>query len=219
MTKSAVSVWDLPTRLFHWLLVILIGLSWWSAETRTMEWHYRSGLAILGLVVFRLVWGFIGGSTARFAQFVRLPGAALDYLRGKASNKAGHNPLGGYSVIALLGLVGLQTMTGLFSSDTDGLESGPLSHWISDYDTVDAITDVHEASFNLLLGLIGLHILAILFYRFVRRRNLVTPMVTGRDAELPAGTQGLVPAGPLRFIIAAAIGAGTAWAASKGFFL
>lgn len=218
MTKSAVSVWDLPTRLFHWLLVILIGLSWWSAETRTMEWHYRSGLAILGLIVFRIVWGLIGSSTARFSQFVRLPGAALDYLRGKAQDKAGHNPLGGYSVILLLAVIAAQVSGGLFASDTDGLESGPMSFLVS-YETSRAITELHEEGFNLLLGLIGLHVLAILFYRFVRRRNLVTPMITGSDAELPPGTQGLVPAGPVRFVIAAVIGAGAAWAASKGFFL
>lgn len=218
MTKPAVSVWDLPTRLFHWLLVILIAVSWWSAETRTMEWHYRSGLAILGLVVFRIVWGVIGGSTARFASFVRLPGAALSYLRGQAQDKAGHNPLGGYSVILLLAVIAAQVSGGLFASDTDGLESGPMSFLVS-YELSREITDLHESGFNLLLALIGLHVLAILFYRFIRRRNLVTPMITGRDFELPAGTQGLVPAGPVRFLIAAAIGAGTAWSASKGFFL
>ena len=143
MTKPAVSVWDLPTRLFHWLLVILIAVSWWSAETRTMEWHYRSGLAILGLVVFRIVWGVIGGSTARFASFVRLPGAALSYLRGQAQDKAGHNPLGGYSVILLLAVIAAQVSGGLFASDTDGLESGPMSFLVS-YELSREITDLHE---------------------------------------------------------------------------
>ena len=94
-------VWDLPTRLFHWLIVLLVGFSWWSAETGNMDWHYRSGLTALVLLVFRLLWGFIGGSTARFSQFLRSPGAVITYLREPAGPlRGGHNPLpaGGVAV-------------------------------------------------------------------------------------------------------------------------
>ena len=97
-------VWDLPTRMFHWLIVLVVGFSWYSAETGMMEWHYRSGLAALGLLAFRVIWGFAGGSTARFSQFIKSPRGALSYLRNPATlpTSAGHNPLGGYSVLAML---------------------------------------------------------------------------------------------------------------------
>lgn len=221
MTRStAVRVWDLPTRLFHWLLVIAVAFAWISAENGLMDWHRRAGLTVLGLVVFRLVWGLIGGSTARFAGFVTSPARALEYLRAgsAAPQRAGHNPLGGYSVLALLALLAAQVSFGLFATDTDGLESGPLSFLVS-YDQSRDFADLHEIGFNLLVAMIALHLLAILFYRLVRKRNLIAPMITGRDAQLDASHGALAPAGPLRFVVAAAAGAGAAWAANNGFFL
>lgn len=212
-------VWDLPTRAFHWLLVLLFAFSWWSAEEREMDWHRWSGLAVLTLILFRVVWGFIGGSTARFASFVRSPFRALAYLRGKeAHDSAGHNPIGGYSVLVLLAVIALQLWSGLFAVDTDGLESGYLSHLVT-FEQGRQAADLHETAFDMSMILIGVHILAILFYRFVKRRNLVSPMITGRDAQLDPAGRGLVPAGPVRFVIAAAIAGGLAWWTSVGLGL
>lgn len=216
---SAVRVWDLPTRLFHWLLVVLIGFSWWSAENRIMDWHLLSGITVLGLVAFRLIWGLIGGSTARFARFLRSPGQVLAYLRGQASSpKAGHNPLGGYSVAIMLLLLSVQVAAGLFAVDVDGIDSGPLSFLVS-FDQGRAASEVHEIAFTLLQVVIGLHVLAILFYLVVRKRNLVHPMVTGRDKGLDTREGELLPASPVRFIVAAALALAFSWAVWKGFWL
>jgi cytochrome b len=218
--RSAVRVWDLPTRLFHWLLVILIGFSWWSAETRHMDWHMLSGVVALALVVFRIVWGFIGGSTARFAQFIRSPMAVLAYLRSDsaAPKPAGHNPIGGYSVVLMLALLVIQVGTGMFAVDVDGIDSGPLS-FLVDFEQGRKLSGIHNLSFSLLQLVIIIHFLAIVFYLIVRKRNLLTPMITGTDKQLSGEPGALVSSGIVRFIVAAAIAAGTAWAATKGFFL
>jgi cytochrome b len=220
---SGVKVWDLPTRLFHWSIVFFFVLSWRSAESGAMDWHYMSGLIALGLVVFRLIWGVIGSSTARFSHFLCSPGAALAYLRDPADapgtavdhNAVGHNPVGGYSVVAMLMALSVQVGTGLFAVDIDGLESGPLSYLVS-FDQGRVSAEIHELSFNLLLGLIGLHLIAIAYYRIRRSRKLIVPMITGRDPQLAPGSTGLVSAGPLRFVVAAGIAAGLAWWASTG---
>ena len=210
-------VWDLPIRLFHWLLVILVAVSWLSAEERRMDIHLLSGLGVLGLVVFRLLWGLFGSSTARFAAFVRGPRAVIAYLRGQGGEKrAGHHPLGALSVVALLGLLAVQAGTGLFASDTDGLDYGPLNFLVG-YGTAETLTDIHETAFDLLSVLIGLHLLAVAFCLVARRRNLIRPMITGRDPQATAGE--LVPAGPLRFLLAAMAAAAFAYAAGEGFFL
>jgi cytochrome b len=220
LASYPVRVWDSPTRLFHWLLVALIGFSWWSAETRQMEWHMWSGYAVLALVVFRIVWGVIGGSTARFASFVRSPFAALAYLRSDSSlpKAAGHNPIGGYSVVLILLLLAVQVGTGLYSVDTDGIDSGPLS-FLVDFDQGRKLAGFHYLSFTLLQIVTAVHIVAILFYLVIRKRNLLTPMVTGSDKQLESNKGELVPAGLLRLGIAAILAGGAAWAASKGFFL
>ncbi|MDE2597431.1 MAG: cytochrome b/b6 domain-containing protein [Sphingomonadales bacterium] len=212
---NTVAVWDLPTRLFHWLLAGLFAFSWFSAENGLMDWHRISGETLVGLLAFRLVWGFVGGSTARFASFVASPGKALAYLRGGGTAAAGHNPLGAWSVIALLLLIAVQVGTGLFSVDTDGLESGPLSYLVS-FEAGRKAAGVHHLAFNLTLLLVILHVAAILFYRVVKRRNLVTPMITGRDGELPPGTPGLIAAPISRFAIVAALAAILAWYVAKG---
>lgn len=209
-------VWDLPTRLFHWLIVLLVGFSWWSAETGQMDWHYKSGMMALVLVAFRVVWGLIGGSTARFAQFVKSPAAVIAYWRRPrgAPQAAGHNPLGGYSVVALLLLLVIQIGTGIFAVDVDGIESGPLSHLVS-FDQGRAAAEVHHLAFSLLQVLVALHVLAIAYYR-LRGRNLMLPMVTGRDPQLAGGEGELVRAGWLRFVIAAAIAFALGWWVSAG---
>lgn len=208
-------VWDLPTRLFHWLIVLLVGFSWWSAETGNMDWHYRSGLTALVLLVFRLLWGFIGGSTARFSQFLRSPGAVITYLREPAGPlRGGHNPLGAYSVIAMLLALAAQIGTGLFAVDIDGIESGPLSYMVS-FDQGRAAADVHEISFTVLQVLVVLHLLAIAWYR-IRGRRLIAPMVTGRDRQLSAEAGELRGGGPVRAIVALGTALALGWWVSLG---
>lgn len=177
---SSVVVWDLPVRLLHWLIVIGVAVSWWSAEERLMSVHRYSGYALLGCIVFRLYWGFAGGSTARFSKFVRGPRAIAAYLRDPPMPApAGHNPLGGWSVVVLLALLLVQVGLGLFVTDVDGLESGPLSYLVS-FETSRMLADAHEIVFNVLLGFIALHVVAVLFYLLVRRTNLIGAMLTGR---------------------------------------
>jgi len=210
-----VAVWDLPVRVVHWLFVLLVALSWWTAETGRLEWHRWSGHGLLGLVLFRIYWGFAGSSTARFGNFVRGPGAIASYLKGSWTAVAGHNPLGALSVLLLLGLLLLQIVLGLFAVDVDGIESGPLSLYVS-FDAGRSAAEWHEAVFNVLMTVILLHIIAVLYYLLVKRQNLVGSMVTGERgfitqvAPLERGTAG-------RLIIGIAISAVITWAVSKAF--
>ena len=180
---TPVRLWDLPVRLVHWSFVIGIAVMWWSAENHRLDLHFKVGLVLLGLVVFRLLWGLVGSSTARFASFVKGPGAIRAYLArhkdGTAEHAVGHNPLGALSVIGLLGILGLQIGLGLFAQDTDAVNSGPLNFLVS-YDTAKSISHFHGFVFNLILALVAIHIAAILYYRFIKRDNLVSPMITGR---------------------------------------
>ena len=179
------AVWDLPTRLFHWGLAALIGLSWWSAENDELELHLWSGYAVMTLLLFRLLWGLFGSSTARFGNFVRGPAAVIGYLRDvKGWRAIGHNPIGAISVLALLGLVALQVATGLINSDDDGLVEGGLAPLVSG-DLADAAHELHELAFNVLLVFIGLHVAAVLFYRVVLGKKLVGPMISGKAALDP----------------------------------
>lgn len=176
-------LWDLPVRLVHWSLpVLLLGL-WLSAENGKLELHETFGEIMLGLLAFRLLWGLVGSSTARFTSFVRGPRHISTYLRGLRSKDhapiVGHNPLGGWSVLALLGLLCLQVGLGLITQDTDGIQSGPLNYLVS-YDTAEQARELHELVFNLILGLVAIHLAAIAYYRFVRKDDLIAPMITGR---------------------------------------
>lgn len=190
-----VRVWDLPLRLFHWSLVGLLATSWISAELggNAMQVHQWSGMSVLALLLFRLAWGVVGGTHARFASFVRSPAAALRYaralLRGDAPRYPGHNPLGAWMVLALLASLVLQAGTGLFAND-DIMIEGPLAARVSK-ETSDLLTQVHEINFNVLLGLVGVHVLAALYYLLVKRDNLITPMVTGnKQVDDPAAAAG-----------------------------
>jgi cytochrome b len=183
-TRTKIAVWDLPTRLFHWTLVALIAFSWWTAEEGQLTLHLWSGIAVLTLIFFRLLWGIFGSSTARFANFVRGPAAVGDYLRGKWHG-IGHSPLGAVSVVALLGLVLVQAGMGLFASDEDGLLIGPLSGFLSG-SAAEEMAELHEDFFNVLLVFIGLHVAAVLFYWLARKQNLVGPLVSGKAALDPA---------------------------------
>jgi cytochrome b len=171
-------VWDLPTRLVHWLLAALIAFSWWSVKNHHTDWHIWSGIAILTLLLFRLQWGFVGSSTARFASFVRGPRAVAAVWRGQWRG-IGHNPLGALSVLALFAAVAIQVGLGLISQDEDGLYAGPLARLVSS-DTSDTARDIHEQWFYVVLALIVLHVAAIVYYRMVRGQKLTKPMITGR---------------------------------------
>lgn len=185
-------VWDLPLRLFHWVLLLVVACAILSVELGdvvdgAMDWHPRLGYMVLGLLVFRLIWGFVGGTHARFASFVRGPGAILAYLRSlkeKADPTIGHNPLGALSVLALLLSLGFQALSGLFLNDEDFFIEGPLYKHVGS-DLVHTLREAHEYNATLLFILIGLHIAAILFYRVIKKDNLILPMVTG-SKRVPA---------------------------------
>lgn len=178
---SRVAVWDLPVRLFHWALVGLIAFSWWSARNGELELHMYSGYAILTAVIFRLLWGLFGSSTARFATFVRGPRAILAYVRdSRAWRGVGHSPLGALSVLAMLIVLKLQVATGLINADDDGLVEGPLAPLVG-LDRADFVHQAHAFLFDVLLALIVLHVAAVV-YNHWRGRNLVGPMVTGKAA-------------------------------------
>jgi cytochrome b len=216
--RARVPVWDLPVRLFHWTLTGLFAFSWWSGENHEMAWHRLSGLAILALLLFRLFWGFAGSRTARFAQFIKAPGEVLAYARKAADEHAtdGHNPLGGWSVAALLAVLLTLVAAGLFSVDLDGLESGPLADYLS-FDGGRVAAEIHEAAFKVVLALIGLHVCAIGFYQFLGGRDLVIPMITGRRDRSAGETVQDVRWSPLRAAIGLAVIAALVWAVSKGF--
>lgn len=213
-------LWDGPMRLFHWALVVLIGFAWWAGETGHMDWHKLAGYSVLALLVFRLIWGFVGSDTARFANFVRTPEETFAYLRNLFSrthvDMAGHNPLGAWSVLLLLTTLVIQVVTGLFAVDVDGLESGPLSDRVS-FDAGRVAAKWHHMSFSALQALVVLHLVAIVFYAVYKRADLVRPMITGRrhfesDPELTFA--------PLwRAILAAAVAGVVAWFVAKGLRL
>ena len=213
---SKQKVWDAPVRLFHWLIVFLVAFSWWTAEEGELQWHFWSGLAVVGLIVFRIYWGFAGPETARFARFVRGPGDVVSYV-AKLFDKDyrasfGHNPLGALSVIAILFALAAQVGLGLFASDTDGLESGPLSRYVS-YEFSRAAANLHEDAFDILLWLIVLHVAAIAFYLIVKRINLVGPMITGSRAsgDVQGPAAGIAPVPLWRFGLGVVISLAIVW--------
>jgi cytochrome b len=187
-SKSAVprvKAWDLPTRLFHWLLALLILTAYLTRKnTGDLAWHKWTGYAILVLVVFRILWGFAGSSTSRFSSFAYGPVAALryglDFLLSRPRHFLGHNPLGGIVVFVMLGLVAAQGVLGLFSyDDHDSIDGGPLSGRISEGLTA-SLTAWHIWLFYILLYVIIAHIAANILYIVWKGENLVGPMITGR---------------------------------------
>lgn len=206
-------MWDLPTRLFHWLLAALLVAAFVSVKTGNMVNHERVGYAVLALLLFRVLWGVFGGRYARFATFVRGPSAVRAYLRGDPAVTArpGHNPLGALSVLALLAVVGFQASSGLFTNDDIAFE-GPLARHVSGA-TSSLLTTLHRWNEKLILALVALHLVAVLYYRFGRGRDLVRPMLTG-DAEAAAGQPASRDDAALRLralVIAAACAAAVAW--------
>lgn len=182
MTQQ-VKVWDVPTRLFHWTLVVLFGAMWFCAEQggEWLQYHIYCGVALASLLVFRLIWGVVGSQTARFSNFVRGPRTIVRYLKGELPEREapGHNPLGGWMVVVMLLALGAQVLTGLFAADVDSyLYDGPLAKHI-DGGLAESATGAHKLLFNGLLGLVALHLTAIVLYRVVKKQNLVGPMLTG----------------------------------------
>lgn len=185
---KTVRVWDLPIRLFHWMLVVLIITAIMTAKIggKKLEWHFLIGYAMLALVVFRILWGMIGSRYARFSSFLFAPGTIIAYVTNNkdAARKKylGHNPIGSLWIFALLGVVLLLIATGLFAND-DIASEGPLAKFI-DKDLSDRATWLHvQVCGKLIYMLIGLHIAAIAYYYFIKKENLVIPMFTGDKTE------------------------------------
>jgi cytochrome b len=182
-----VKVWDAPTRLFHWAIAVLVGFSWFSMHESWMELHFLSGYTILTLLLFRLVWGFVGSDTARFVGFLASPVAAFRHLahiaRREPDREIGHNAAGGWMVLVMLLLLVVQVVTGLFAND-DIMNEGPLAHLAGKPDS-DWLTKIHDINFTLIEIAVALHVLAVLTYAVLKRQDLVRPMLTGRK-RLPA---------------------------------
>ncbi|WP_026374606.1 cytochrome b/b6 domain-containing protein [Aestuariibacter salexigens] len=184
MSKNTL-VWDIPTRLFHWLLVLSLITQWLTAEVLdNMDWHFYIGYFTLGLIIFRVVWGVIGTAHARFADLLYSPKNIIAYARGDNNSPfAGHNPLGGLMVILMLVLIGLQAITGLFSND-DVLHSGPYFSSVSE-EWQERMQSWHHDSFDYIIAAVVIHIAAVLYYTKVKKQNLVKAMFTGKK-DVPA---------------------------------
>lgn len=207
-------VWDAPTRLFHWAIVVLIAVSYVSVEYSWMQIHFLSGYAVLALLLFRVAWGFVGSETSRFRQFLRSPIAGLQHLatfagKREPDTEIGHNAAGGWMVLLMLAVLAAHVATGLFSND-DIDAQGPLADWVSK-DMSNYLTSWHHFSFNVLLGLIALHILTILAYAAVKRHDLVRPMITGKK-RLPGNLRQPRFASPFLALAILAASAGLVWA-------
>ena len=204
-----IPIWDRPTRVFHWVLAILFVVCFVSGRNGEFDIHIPAGQALLVLVVARIVWGLVGSETSRLATLVRSPATILAYVRTVPrrvpDRYGGHNPLGGLSVVAMLALLLLQTGLGLFAADVDGLHEGPLSFLVS-YDLAREASELHAIVVDILLGLVGLHLAAILFHLVYKRENLTGAMVTGRG-PVPAGFREPRIAGDGRAVLVLAIAA------------
>jgi cytochrome b len=221
VASSPVKLWDLPVRLVHWSFVALLPGLWYTAETGDLDTHVKLGMVMLILVVFRILWGLVGTSSARFSRFVRGPLTIGRYLRRLFSKEGepivGHNPLGAISVVALLLLLGGQIVLGLVAQDTDGLFSGPLNYLV-EYDTAERARELHELGFNVILGVVALHVAAVVFYLAVKRDNLVGPMITGRKHyAAPVAAPTRVPAWRVAVCLLIAWGVGGwVWSGAPG---
>lgn len=182
---TTIRVWDLPTRLFHWALVFCVAGSFVTIKLGGfvgMEWHARFGQITFGLILFRLIWGVVGPHYARFSQFVRGPSTIWAYLQGQHLHVAGHNPMGALSVIAMLLVFGFQATSGLFASEDVFFTSGSLAYLSSAWSS--RLTSLHKLNEWPMIVLVGLHLVAIVWYRLVKKRRLVKAMITG-NLSLP----------------------------------
>jgi cytochrome b len=188
--KKIIRVWDLPIRLFHWLLVLCIIGSLISVNLggNAIQWHAYFGYCILTLLIFRIVWGFIGSTHARFASFFPKPATVIAYLRKSAPHYLGHNPLGAISVFALLLVLSVQASTGLFVDDEVAFQ-GPLAKYVSE-STISLLSEIHESNQVLIYALIAIHISAIWYYNKFKGENLIKPMISG-DKEIDPSQQAI----------------------------
>lgn len=196
-TPARLKVWDAPVRLFHWSLAASFAACLASGFLGRMEWHALAGETVLTLVLFRLAWGFVGGGTARFVSFLRGPAGVIAYLRDHRRHQVGHNPLGGWMVVALLAVLAFQAGLGLMGND-DVLFDGPLSHLVSK-EASDAATGLHHLLAWGLMSMVAVHVLAVAAHRLFLGENLLLPMITGRKRLTPG--QAAVPldfASPVR---------------------
>ncbi len=205
---ARVRVWGLPTRLFHWTLVLLLVFSVSTAKIggNALQWHFWSGYAVLTLVTFRILWGMAGDRYARFAAFVRGPRTVIAYLRGAHDTGAGHNPLGALSVLALLAAVLVQASTGLFANDAIFSE-GPLAKLVSNA-TSDRMTAIHNWNEKVIYALVALHLAAVLFYEIARRKRVVLAMIDGDQRSIVAEAARDDASMRLRAVILLALAAG-----------
>ncbi len=210
------ALWDLPVRLVHWSFVALIPALWWTAQ-HNIDLHKQLGLVMLGLVVFRLIWGFVGSQSARFGNFVRGPAVVIAYLRelrGAAHLPiAGHNAAGGWSVIILLGLLAIQVTLGTFAQNEDSV-TGPLNYLVS-YDTAETLSGLHGLGFDLIVVFSLGHIAAIIYYTVVKKDRLVPPMITG-SRDFPADVKAPRMAPLWRAIPVILFAVALAWWIGKG---
>ena len=198
-------VWDLPTRLFHWSVVALVAAAYVTWRLNWMGWHAWTGDALLALVLWRVLWGFVGSDSVRFSRFLAPPAAAVRHLahvfRREPDREAGHNPAGGWMVLLLLALLLGQTLTGIYV-DNDVADVGPLTEMMpAPFD--NAMTALHALFWDVLLVAVALHVLAILVYAVAKRHNLLLPMITGRKT-LPATVPAPRTARPRRALLALA---------------
>lgn len=215
MNTRRVRVWDLPVRVFHWALVILVVFSYVSGMLGggLIKWHGWSGLAIVGLLAFRLVWGVVGSTYARFSSFFPTPVRVSAYLGG-SWRELGHNPLGAVSVFVLLGILAWQAASGLFANDDIAFE-GPLYALVSKA-TSDWLSSLHRQMFWWIIALVVVHVGAIVFYAVVKKDNLVRPMLTGTKEVSDPQARSATGGGALAFVLAVAIAAVVVWLAAGG---
>lgn len=211
--RNRVRVWDLPTRVFHWSLVVFVAAALITGFVggKAMAWHGRAGIAITGLLAFRIVWGFAGSTYARFGHFVRGPAEIRAYLQGRWTG-LGHNPLGALSVLAMLAVLAGQVATGLPGND-DIAFNGPLYPLVSKA-LSDSLTTLHRLNAWLIGALIALHVGAIGFHAHAKKENLLRPMIRGWKERKAASEESLSGGGFVAFIVALALALGAAWAAS-----
>lgn len=209
--RKEVKVWDQPVRLFHWALVVLVATLWLSGQLGKLDIHMVLGVWALALLLFRLAWGVAGSPTARFSHFVRGPAAIRAYLaaaRTGAVRSVGHNPLGALSVLALLGLLTAQGVSGLFTTD-DIVTNGPLTHLVTSK-TSALLSSLHRLGGKLVLALVAVHLGAVAFYTLVKKDDMIRAMITGTK-RVPAGVEGIRFASPLLALALLALSLAVVW--------
>jgi cytochrome b len=207
--KLPMQVWDAPTRIFHWAIVVLLCVSWLTESRGWMELHLLAGYSMFALLLFRLAWGMVGSDTSRFSRFLKSPLAALHHLsrlhRREPDTEIGHNAAGGWMVLLMLVLLAVQVTTGLCANDDANTEA-PLSLYVGKAWS-DWLSHIHSLNFTLIQTVVVLHIAAIIIYAVVKRHDLVRPMITGRKL-LPGTFPAPAMASPLLALVLFAIAAG-----------